>query len=423
MTGSAASMTDALPSLHDALEDMRVGVDRLVPPTEMVPFDRRITGFVGALSRAIVKHPGARQYPEIMALGHWMRPAALRDMEARFRADLPANCLAAARGLAFHIAPSNVDTIFLYSCVLSLLAGNPNIVRLSARRSSPQTRLLLGILRDHLADPNHAPLATMLRFVTYSHDDRITAVLSARAMLRVVWGGDGTIGHIRTVPLHPLGRDVSFPDRWSVSLLNAAAVLGLDTAERAHLARNFTNDGYWFHQMACSSPRAVIWLGEETTARAAADLFWPAIHKEAARFGDDFSASDFVGKRTNFDAAVLDGVLGRARVMPDNLTTIAALSAPDRLADFPFGGGGLFVETRISALDALTELLDQRCQTVASFGVAREDWQAFLSGAPRVADRIVPVGRALEFAPIWDGMELLREFTRLVSMDVETMEI
>jgi hypothetical protein len=116
------------------------------------------------------------------------------------------------------------------------------------------------------------------------------------------------------------------------------------------------------------------------------------------------------------ESAILDGLIGIQRAMPDNLTSVAALTGPNALARMIHGGGGLFVETRIDALGCLADLLDPRCQTIASFGVPRKDWESFLSLAPRLADRVVPVGRALEFGPIWDGMDLLREFTRLVHL-------
>ena len=37
------------------------------------------------------------------------------------------------RGLAYHIAPSNIPINFAYSLVFGLLSGNTNIVRLSSK--------------------------------------------------------------------------------------------------------------------------------------------------------------------------------------------------------------------------------------------------------------------------------------------------
>jgi hypothetical protein len=39
--------------------------------------------------------------------------------------------------------------------------------------------------------------------------------------------------------------------------------------------------------------------------------------------------------------------------------------------------------------------------------------------AGRGIDRVVPVGQVLAFAPIWDGYDLLREFTRLTTVSMQ----
>ena len=54
---------------------------------------------------------------------------------------------AVPRGLALHITPANVDTMFLYSFAVSLLAGNLNVVRDSATPGWTTLELILGHLR------------------------------------------------------------------------------------------------------------------------------------------------------------------------------------------------------------------------------------------------------------------------------------
>jgi hypothetical protein len=56
-------------------------------------------------------------------------------------------------------------------------------------------------------------------------------------------------------------------------------------------------------------------------------------------------------------------------------------------------------------------------QTVSQFGFSRDELielAAELSG--RGVDRIVPFGSALTFSAIWDGYDLLAEFSRLVTV-------
>ena len=82
-------------------------------------------------------------------------------------------------------------------------------------------------------------------------------------------------------------------------------------------------------------------------------------------------------------------------------------------------GAGLFLETRIGTIDELTALMNPKLQTVVSFGVSAGDWSDFLTSCPSQGiDRVAPVGQALAFNTVWDGMDLLREFSRETSISV-----
>jgi hypothetical protein len=100
----------------------------------MAPFAPTLVHFVRDFSDAILKKPEFRKYPETIAFGYWIRNARLNEMKKAFF-DKANSGLLTARGVAFHIAPSNVDTIFLYSLIISLLVGNRNIVRVSIKDS------------------------------------------------------------------------------------------------------------------------------------------------------------------------------------------------------------------------------------------------------------------------------------------------
>jgi hypothetical protein len=85
-------------------------------------------------------------------------------------------------------------------------------------------------------------------------------------------------------------------------------------------------------------------------------------------------------------------------------------------------GGGIFFEYVSSQLEAdLLSLVQPQDQTAACFGLPHDVARALarrLNG--RGIDRWVPIGRALEFNRVWDGYDLLQEFTRRVVVDVGT---
>src|SRR5690606_36504504 len=125
----------------------------------------------------------------------WMRKASLKRLKDTVQADI-GDRIVVPRGLAFHIAPSNVDSIFVYTWFISLLAGNLNVVRVSSRESV-QTRILVDTLNAVLARPEHEAIARRALLVQYDPDPLITRQFSDACQIRVIWGGDQTVAQIR----------------------------------------------------------------------------------------------------------------------------------------------------------------------------------------------------------------------------------
>ncbi len=387
-------------------------LDALVATPDLRPFDALQVDFAAALSRALTTDVAVRPYPELVALGFWLRPAHLRRVIDSYLSTC-VDTVQLPRGLSFHIAPGNVDTIFVYSWMLSLLCGNRSIVRLSTRESE-QTRLLLGLLGELLADPAWAGIARRVAFVRYGHDDAITAELSSRCDLRVVWGGDATVNAVRAVPLPPRATELCFPDKFSLALLRASALDELDQPALDALAKAFCNDAYTFGQMACSSPRLVLWLGDDAAVQAARARWWPAVEQRVRQIAHGLGAAEQVDKAVAADLLAMDADV---RIEPGpNLVRRVWLMQPAVHADLHCGGG-LFHEARLDTLDGLLPLLDRRIQTLAQFGVSRDEWRRFaVDAGPRGIDRVVPIGHALDFSPVWDGINLWRAFLREVDL-------
>jgi hypothetical protein len=378
------------------------------------PFSPEILDFAGALSQAILTSPAFKPHPEAIAFAFWARTARLKQLNKQFEAYDNSGVLS-ARGLAFHIAPSNVDTIFLYSLMVSMLVGNSNVIRVSSRENALMGALVM-LIGGLLADPRHAAIACRLAIVRYEHSEAITRHLSDLCDLRIVWGGDATINAIRKVPLQPRAVDVCFADKVSLAVFDAAAYLGDN--DKAKIARAFRNDSYWFGQMACSSPRAVVWRGDVTKAKAASAAFWASLEAELVQSDPGLSDMDYLNKllaEQSFMAQTGGHVLTR----DSNLSTIVEIDTLDGVPFDEHCGGGLFLQTRVDSLDDLTPSLSRRNQTVISFGIRADEWRDYLTaGLPRGIDRVVPVGQALDFNTVWDGFNLFRSFSREISIAV-----
>ena len=189
-----------------------------------IPFSEELLAFTSELSGVILNDRRSRPLPEVVALGYWLRPASMRALADRFAGLNSSSAVRVAIGLALHIPPANVDPIFAYSWILSLLCGNCNIVRTPSRRG-PVAELLMTQIDQVL--PHYSRLASTTAFVEYGHEDSITEALSAQAGLRVIWGGDETVRRIRACSCRRAPRRSVFGDRSSFAVIAAPCFAAL----------------------------------------------------------------------------------------------------------------------------------------------------------------------------------------------------
>jgi hypothetical protein len=371
--------------------------------------DERVRDFLLDFSRRLLRPAVARQYPELGSLGFFLRKGeisrALDSIEERIqgRRRVP-------RGLVLHFPPANVDTIFVYSWALSALVGNANLIRISPRTGGA-AQLVLQVLNETLegADP---VIAATQRMITYSRDDAVTARLSAACDLRVIWGGDTSVTEIRRHPLAPLARDVVFPDRSSFAAVSLAAWSAASAQARLAAVDGFANDLYWFDQAACSSPRTVFWVGDAEARAGAQEEFIELLEQVVRTRGWAVDASMAVEKHVATYGMAADGAATRIR-FSSNAVTSVDLADPVLMPRHWLGAGTL-AHAHVSELTDLAPLVRRKDQTLTQFGFSAAELDELVTAlGGRGIDRIVPFGSALSFAAVWDGYDLLREFTRL----------
>ena len=386
-----------------------------LPPLQ--PFAAESINFIHSFSKAVLTEAHMRSFPEIIALGHWMRRAHILEMKDQFNAER-GDRVFLPRGVALHFAPSNVDSIFLYSWFLSLLIGNLNIVRLSMRRNDQLTQLIAAV-NCVLARPEFDAVRERSLVLRFEHDDAITEALSAKCQIRVLWGGDQAISRLRQIPLPPLATEVVFADRFSFSVVKAAAVLQQDEMGFRRLIRNFFADSFWFDQMACSSPRMVVWIGAALDIAEAKQRFWPALQAYVAEHGVQYPAVVGVTRLTTMYAYIAEGEVDAILSSPAEIPARAQLNRDARRFRDMHCGGGMFLELECEQLQDFLPLIQPKDQTMSVFGFERPELQKFAREIPnRAIDRIVELGKSLNFSWVWDGVDLLRAFSRQVEIDV-----
>lgn len=387
---------------------------RAAPP--VAPFDPLLVEFADALSRALTSGSELRQYPEIIALGYWARKASVVGYQRAFEALASEQVLLVPRGLVFHVPPANVDTIFMYSWLLSLLVGNINLIRLSTRES-PQVELVCRKLETLLGEPRFARLRRAVAIVRYPHDDAISEAISRQSDLRVVWGGDRTVEALAAIPLHPAARQLSFGDKFSFSVLSASSYLATDGQARRTLALRFFNDTMWFDQAGCSSPRLVVWCGEQSVCGEASSAFFAELQAVIESKHHEVEAGHAMAKLLFTYQAALDGRIRAQQRLSSELSVLTV----DALTDFDRAhpGAGLFFVAHVPTLGDVAPFVTRRDQTLSHFGFDRAELAALVGTlAGRGLDRLVPLGQALTFNRYWDGYDLLQEFTRRVYIEL-----
>jgi len=373
------------------------------------PFDNRAVAFIASLSRVIMNDMSARAFPDVVAFAYWCRTSHLTVLEERY-SDLD---MMIGRGNSFHVPPANVPLNCAYSFVSGILSGNGCVVRLSSTPST-EVDVFIGAIQTLLESGEHPDVASRIVFVRYGHDDDVTRYLSQHADVRVIWGGDMTVGHIKGIAAKPRCVDVSFADRVSLAILSAETIVSLTDIELEQLCGRFYVDSFTFNQNACSSPKLVVWHGEPTVVEDAKSRFWRCLDSVA------ISRNQLEPIHMMNRLVELCEVLATERVIEEvhDLESSAVRLKLSRTDEWKKTTGlrfGTFSEVTAHQLSDLSEILDEQVQTVSYFGFKPEEMREWvLNMSQRGVDRIVPVGQALEFDLEWDGYDLIRMMTRSV---------
>ena len=358
--------------------------------------------FLSSLSSEILKDPRTKEYPDLTFYAFWIRKASLESQRKRYSTALSR----LGRGVSFHIAPSNVPVAFALSFTAGLLAGNACIVRVSSK-VFPQVEIIAAAA-SRLLSGEFSELSSYLYLVRYEHNEEITQSFSNLCDVRVIWGGNRTIETIRAAKLPPRAVELTFADRHSIAVIDSDSYLEMD-AQKA--AEEFYTDTYYSDQSACSSPRLVVWLGNQI--EQARERFWRALENCVSRMYD-MQPIQCVDK--------LDALCRLAAQHPgvkkikgnNRLVRVWLPKLFPEVMDFK-EGGGYFFEYQAKSLDELTPILGKSCQTVACIGVCPDSVREFvLRSGVRGVDRVVPLGKTMDLSLVWDGFDLVESMSRQI---------
>jgi hypothetical protein len=365
-------------------------------------FSDKAVDFLSALSREILKDKRSRNNADVVSYGYWIRKASLERAKENHM-DYKSRI---GRGVAFHIAPSNVPVNFAVSMTSSILAGNATIIRVSNKRFE-QVDIICDAM-NKLIDGEFSHMKNYFCLIRYEHSESITQELSNICDVRVIWGGDKTIETIRKAVLPPRTIEMAFADRHSIAVINSEEYLECDADK---IAKGFYTDTYYTDQNACSSPRLVVWTGSKTDE--ARKRFWYKLEELVVR-DYDMKPIQAVDKFTSVSMLGM-GHEGARLVSANNyVVRVEVDSLYPELMDYK-NGGGYFFEYTAKSLDEIVPVLNKQCQTVSVLGIDKNEIKDVVyKYGVRGVDRIVELGQTMGLEFIWDGYKMIEAMSRFV---------
>ena len=217
-----------------------------------------VINFILDLSNELKKQKKIYSYPELVYLMFWCSDKNLKNLIKDYKTDK----LRLGRGLVFHICAANVSTNFVFSFIFGILSGNSNIIKIPTKETK-EKKIILSILKKILNFKKYSELKKNNHFIQYNNNDKFTQEISKICDVRIIWGSDNTISAIRKFEIQPRSIELTFADRYSISVINLDNFLKLNKKKKLMLANKFFYDGYSMEQMACNSPHFIFWVGKK----------------------------------------------------------------------------------------------------------------------------------------------------------------
>ena len=369
-------------------------------------FDELVMDCLESLSAYIRQLSDRETATEVKAFGFWCR----RQHLERFRKRLADPMYRRGLGNVFHIAPSNMPVMFAYSWVVSLLAGNANVVRVSEKQFN-ETDVLISCIDQVLKEERFQALRQENAFVRFPRNDAFLQEMAKECDACMIWGGDTTVAHMSELLADK--KLIAFPDKYSVCCISAKWVCECEDGTLRMAAIRFCQDAYTEDQNACSSPHTVFWFQEDLSdnrMHTAKKRWWDAVAKEAVRYPLDAHRIMEKYRKLCLYHMTTDR-LKPVKRQGNRLYVSEFRSLPEQLDKWRIGYGAFFEFTGTS-IEEIRDCLTEKIQTVTAVGMDVDmlERRIRITGCAGV-DRVVPAGEALEFDLVWDRKNLLKELS------------
>ena len=374
------------------------------------PFNDQSIDFLSDFSKELKKEKKIYKFPDLIYLVFWTSYKKIGEAKKKF---LSRN-IRLGRGLIFHICPSNVPTNFIYSFFFGLLSGNSNIVKVPSK-AFPEKNIILSTINKLFKKKKYLGLKNSNFFIKYDEKIENTQKISSICDGRVIWGGDKTINEVRKIWIPERAIELTFADRYSLSILNLNKFKKIKNHEIKLIAKKFFYDSYMMNQSACNSPHFVFWVGKKNNNLQ--QKFWKELNYIAEqKFILDESM--VLNKYSNLIKNMIDQKnFQNIKLFKNNLYVVNPNKNIKNIENIR-GISGMFFQKNIASIIELKKFITKKCQTVTYFGLNKKQIESFvLKNNLFGIDRVVPVGKALDINLVWDGYDVIDSLSRTITLE------
>jgi len=374
------------------------------------PFSKDSIDFLDILSKTLLSNIKTKLYPDVATFAFFCRKSNIIKLKEQYVRE---DNLRLGRGIIFHIAPSNVPVNFAYSLICGILSGNTNIVRVPSKNFE-QIKIIISAIEIISKLPDHEIFYKRIVFLRYDRQNNSTNYFSSFCDVRIIWGGDQSILEIRKNKLPARAFDITFADRYSLCAINADEYVREERKDK--IAEAFYNDTYLFDQNACTAPHLIIWLGDKKNVKEGKSIFWTKLH-DLALFRYKVQPVISVDKLTALYTQSIKSEKIKKQDSIDNLVWRIELEELSKNIDEYRCTSGYFCEYHAKSIFEISKIVNRKYQTLSYYGIKKTELEQFIKDRkPSGIDRIVPIGRTMDFSLTWDGYNLIEALSRKVDI-------
>ena len=174
----------------------------------------------------------------------------------------------------------------------------------------------------------------------------------------------------------------------------------------------FFNDTYLMDQQGCSSPQAIVWLGKNNLYKK---KFWNILSSIVTKkYDNDISITN--KKMAAISSAAINSKIDFKTNFQNFKLIKLNIKNPSMEIEKIQCHFGTFVEIEIKKLDEIKKIITKKFQTITCYGIDNNDLRKVIDNSGLTGiDRIVPIGRAFDMGPIWDGYDIIYSLSRIVA--------